>query len=121
MTVPDACDWQEATANIEMTFDICADHGQTRPTSAAVHFEGVDVDALVSSTFSALEQTLSKVLGDYPDLAAITQKDYPDVGVLPERAQEHLAKLLAHQYLLMKVAARDYPAHVVSGMLTMPF
>ena len=116
-----SCNMIEGTATIEMTWQVCKDHGEASPRGAQVHFTGVDMTDVMDLAFATLEEALSQHLGDFPPFHAEITKDWGEnIGVLPTRAQQHLAKILANIYMSASVVGRTYATHSESALLIIP-
>lgn len=115
------CKIEEASASIEMTFEGCVEHGEKRPVSAYIQVHGgLDFTDLANVALGALEETISKAVGDFEPLLKAVKTDWPGMGVLSEAGHEHLSRLMAHQYLVYLVTERAYFTHGVSAFLSLP-
>lgn len=109
------CETQELTATVTLSFEACKEHGHGRMTSAMMESGGAPVMAIVDGILGMVEESLAQFAADYPSLTSLNGWD-----TLPERAQRHLAKLLARDVMLSKVAERDYNVAGAGALLTLP-
>lgn len=109
------CDTDDVDVNVTLTYNVCRDHGHGRMTSATMESNGVPVMEIIDAMFGLIEETLTQFADSYPGLLNLDGWDD-----LPERAQKHLAALVANDLMLTKVAERDYHTSMVGAMLQFP-
>lgn len=116
------CVTEEVESSITMTFNVCRTHGRSDPIGGTIEANSVGLNAITDVALDAIIHALSMVVGDYPALLSLVTTDYDDGhGPLPERAHKHLARLLAHEYLMRKMRTRGYATgRMESALMTLP-
>lgn len=119
------CERVERKASVEMTFVGCADHGHFEAESLSIDSSQIDPMEVADTLFSAIEEMIVVHISGHPDVAKLLTEEHKwewseTAEQLPERAQKQVAKLLAHQLMLSRVASRGYGRVVESAVLSIP-
>lgn len=114
-----ACEREERSANVEMSFDVCKEHMESNPLSVALHADGVDPMVVAESLMSLIEETATYRLAEYPPLRLLITSEW-DGEVLPERAQKHIVSLAAREYMVHMIRDRSYHTGQQAAIMELP-
>lgn len=119
------CEREERKASVDMTFVGCAEHGHFEAESLAIDSSRLDPMDVADTLFSAIEEMIVAHISHHPEIASLLTQEHKwewseSPEQLPDRAQKQLAKLLAHQLMLSRVASRGYARMVESAVLSFP-
>lgn len=121
------CESSERLASMELSFIGCAEHGAFTLDNGQFRTDGIDPLEAIDGFLSVIEETISVQVMQHEGMQKIltTERTWPwssgeTSEPMPERAQQWLARLMAHQILLEHVAENNYQTDRRSGYLSLP-
>lgn len=120
------CERIERQGSVSMTFVGCAEHGDFTAESLMIDFSsGVNPLDAADVMFSAIEEIVVVELVKHRKVQGLLTEEHmwqwsEDPEPLPERAQKQVARLLANQMMLGRVAGREYGRAIESVTLSLP-
>ena len=113
---------EQRTATITLEFGDFPDKG-VRPIGGNAEMGGVSTGAVVMATLGVMETLIYHELLELPKVQALVNFKYQwgeEKVPLEDRTKVLLVKLLAHQFMLSRVASRSYVTTGVSSLLSIP-
>lgn len=119
------CERIERKVSLTLEYVGCAEHGHMEASDATLSSGGIDPFQVADDALSVLEESVAFRLMEEQAITNLLSYQYEwawssEVEELPDRAKKRVAKLLAQQFLLSRVAGRGYQRNTRSELLRFP-